>query len=497
MARRGGSLGVQRDELEKQEVPLATKGPSSGKGSSQYRGVAQHRITRRWESHIWNNKRQVYLGSFETEDQAAEAYDKAAICLKAGAVPLNFEIERYDEQEVKLVRSFSKEELVAHLRRGSNGFCRGKATYRGVSWRPNTGRWEARISGLVDKKYTYLGTFDTSEAAAEAYDRAAILCKGRHAITNFDISRYEKDLNLLVRAPDDGKPNSVASIKGIIQAVRGNGQVPCNTKAGNTKHSTKPVKDGRERGKTTTKRNAKLRGRFEDQSCADDVMVLDSENFPGQRDQVSIDGTLWPIHTSPKRTQGCQQGECRKRDRSFRSPQQNAPPTRLPDGQWIRSMQLSTPGTSYAEPNLPTPHLTSPMPLPKDLFPTAGMGSPLLNLFDTPKQGCTGTSHDPSLSLSFKELLELQGNEEGMTPGLGRSNRSHREIYQQLFPDTPQGDQSAGILTNGANGNQASLADLSNLNMDFLDSVIRNHSSGRLEWESPVSKKEVSLEKSQ
>ena len=497
MARGGGSEDVQRDKREKQEVPMPSKGPCNGKGSSQYRGVAQHRITRRWESHIWNNKRQVYLGSFETEEQAAEAYDKAAICLKAGAVPLNFGIERYDEEEVKLIRSFSKEELVAHLRRGSNGFCRGKATYRGVSWRPNTGRWEARISGLVDKKYTYLGTFDTSEAAAEAYDRAAILCKGRHAITNFDISRYEKDLNLLDRGLEDDKPTSLASLKGIIQAVRGNGYVPCNTKAGGTKHNTNANKDGREKSKNNTKRNTKLRGRFEAPRAAVDLVALDSGNFGEQGSKASIDGTLWHAHASPKQTRRNQQGDCRKRDRSFRSPQRSAPPTRLPDGQWVRSMQLSTPGTSYTEPNLPTPHLTSPMPLPKDLFPTAGMTSPLMNMFDTPKQGCAGTSNDPGLSLSFKELLELQGNEEGLTPGLGRSNRSHREIYQQLFPETPQGDQTAGILTNGVNGNQASLADLSNLNLDFLDSVIRNHSSGRLEWDSPVSKKEVNLELSQ
>lgn len=38
---------------------------------SKYRGVAVHRWTGRWEAHIWENGKQLYLGSFADEDQAA------------------------------------------------------------------------------------------------------------------------------------------------------------------------------------------------------------------------------------------------------------------------------------------------------------------------------------------------------------------------------------------------------------------------------------------
>ena len=40
--------------------------------SSRFRGVAQHKVTRRWESHIWHDKKQHYVGSWSSEAAAAE-----------------------------------------------------------------------------------------------------------------------------------------------------------------------------------------------------------------------------------------------------------------------------------------------------------------------------------------------------------------------------------------------------------------------------------------
>lgn len=65
------------------------------------------------------------------------------------------------------------QEVIVMLRRESNGFSRGQAKFRGVSYRSQTGRWEARISGIIGRKYTYLGTFNTAAEAAMAYDRSA------------------------------------------------------------------------------------------------------------------------------------------------------------------------------------------------------------------------------------------------------------------------------------------------------------------------------------
>lgn len=80
-----------------------------------------------------------------------------------------------------------------------SGFSRGSSKYRGVSHHPN-GKWEARIGHATGKRYMYLGLYETEEEAARAYDRAAIACKGLNAVTNFDLSEYNKEVE--VRADD-------------------------------------------------------------------------------------------------------------------------------------------------------------------------------------------------------------------------------------------------------------------------------------------------------
>ncbi len=137
--------------------------------TSPYKGVDWRAKKQQWRARIKVDGRARFLGYFDTAEDAARAYNRAAAEIRGEFAFLNDVVED---------GAIWRRAIGHPSKRKSN-------KYVGVSWKKSHKKWRAIIG--KDGKTYFLGYYDSPIDAALAYDKKARELYGEMAKTNFPL----------------------------------------------------------------------------------------------------------------------------------------------------------------------------------------------------------------------------------------------------------------------------------------------------------------------
>jgi len=145
--------------------------------SSKYKGVSWEKWSGKWRANIRNKGKTIFLGRYDNEDDAALAYNKAAIEIFGGHAYQNVIGKDNSVEEINVGKCLKP--------RKKNGM---SSNYRGVCTINNSKSWVSQIK--KDGKKYYIGSFQTEIEATRAYDKKAIELFGDKAILNLPEEKW-------------------------------------------------------------------------------------------------------------------------------------------------------------------------------------------------------------------------------------------------------------------------------------------------------------------
>ncbi|KAG1656548.1 hypothetical protein FOA52_011500 [Chlamydomonas sp. UWO 241] len=144
--------------------------------SSRFKGVAWDKASSAWNVRLWVPQTQSshYAGSYASEEDAARAYDCVAVQTHGPGAARNFPGEVITEMPVRV----GKERREERKQRTSS-------RYNSVAWHRASSSWHVRLWDPHAKRERSIGYYATEEAAARAYDCAAVQALGPGTKRNF------------------------------------------------------------------------------------------------------------------------------------------------------------------------------------------------------------------------------------------------------------------------------------------------------------------------